>query len=56
VNGLALCINMGRRSDLLGQTFAALLQDAQFDSIIAINDCRYEETNQVLKNLVLMDA
>lgn len=56
MNGVTLCITMGRRPDLLHQTLSSLLQHAQFDSIIAINDFRDDETNQVFKRYAPMDA
>ena len=51
MNGVTLCITMGRRPDLLRQTLSALLEHAQFDAIIAINDFRDDETNQAFKEM-----
>jgi hypothetical protein len=46
-----LCLTIGRRPTLLRQTLESLLPRANFKKIIAINDFRDEETNDVFKNL-----
>lgn len=51
MNSVTLCITIGRRPNLLRQTLSALLTHAQFGNIIAINDFRDNETNQVFKEL-----
>ena len=46
-----LCLTIGRRPTLLRQTLESLLPRANFKKIIAINDFRDEETNDVFKEL-----
>lgn len=48
---ITLCLTIGRRPELLRQTLASLLPKASFKQIIAINDFRDEETNQVFREL-----
>lgn len=50
-SSIALCITIGRRPELLRQTLESLLGRAEFKQIIAINDFRDEETNEVFRNL-----
>ena len=46
-----LCLTIGRRPTLLRKTLESLLPRANFKKIIAINDFRDEETNDVFKEL-----
>ena len=46
-----LCLTIGRRPSLLRQTLISLLPRANFKNIIAINDFRDQETNDVFKEL-----
>lgn len=46
-----LCLTIGRRPSLLRQTLGSLLYRANFKQIIAINDFRDQETNDVFKEL-----
>jgi hypothetical protein len=46
-----LCLTIGRRPSLLRQTLESLLHRANFNQIIAINDFRDQETNDVFKEL-----
>lgn len=46
---LDLCLTIGRRPHLLRQTLQSLLLRANFNQIIAINDFRDQETNDVFK-------
>ncbi len=46
-----LCLTIGRRPSLLRQTLESLLFRANFKQIIAINDFRDQETNDVFKEL-----
>lgn len=48
---LTLCLTIGRRPELLRQTLQSLLDKVEFADIIAINDFRDEETNQVFREL-----
>jgi hypothetical protein len=48
---IALCLTIGRRPELLRQTLESLLPRAEFTQIIAINDFRDEETNEVFRKL-----
>lgn len=48
---LTLCLTIGRRPELLRQTLQSLLDKVEFTDIIAINDFRDEETNQVFREL-----
>lgn len=50
-SSIALCLTIGRRPELLRQTLESLLSRAKFKQIIAINDFRDEETNEVFRNL-----
>ena len=46
-----LCLTIGRRPSLLRQTLDSLLPRANFKKIIAMNDFRDQETNDVFKEL-----
>lgn len=46
-----LCLTIGRRPSLLRQTLGSLLHRKNFQKIIAINDFRDQETNDVFKEL-----
>jgi hypothetical protein len=46
-----LCLTIGRRPDLLRQTLNSLLHRENFKNIIAINDFRDKETNDVFNEL-----
>lgn len=48
---ITLCLTIGRRPDLLKQTLESLLPKGEFAQIIAINDFRDEETNEVFRSL-----
>ena len=48
-SSIALCLTIGRRPELLRQTLESLLSRAEFKQIIAINDFRDEETNDVFR-------
>lgn len=48
---VTLCITMGRRPELLAQTLTSLLERAEFQHVIAINDFRDEPTNAVFKKI-----
>jgi len=50
-NEIDLCLTIGRRPSLLRQTLESLLPRANFKQIIAINDFRDEETNDVFNEL-----
>ncbi len=50
-SSIALCLTIGRRPELLRQTLESLLSRAEFKQIIAINDFRDEETNEVFRTL-----
>ena len=50
-SSIALCLTIGRRPELLRETLESLLSRAKFKQIIAINDFRDEETNEVFRNL-----
>jgi hypothetical protein len=50
-NEITLCLTIGRRPILLRETLASLLHRAEFKQIIAINDFRDQETNDVFKEL-----
>ncbi len=50
-SSITLCLTIGRRPELLMQTLKSLLCRAEFKQIIAINDFRDEETNEVFRNL-----
>ncbi|MBM4189762.1 MAG: hypothetical protein FJ210_03460 [Betaproteobacteria bacterium] len=51
MNNVTLCLTMGRRPELLRQTLTGLFANAQFDSVIAINDFRDEQTNTVFQEM-----
>lgn len=51
MTAVTLCITMGRRPELLAQTLTSLLQHAEFQHVIAINDFRDEPTNTVFQEL-----
>jgi hypothetical protein len=51
MNSVTLCLTIGRRPNLLRQTLSALLNQTQFSNIIAINDFRDSDTNQVFKEI-----
>lgn len=48
---ITLCLTIGRRPELLRQTLESLFNQISFEHIIAINDFRDEETNQVFREL-----
>ena len=48
---ITLCLTIGRRPELLRQTLESLFSQISFEHIIAINDFRDEETNQVFREL-----
>ena len=48
---ITLCLTIGKRPKLLRQTLNSLLSKVEFKQIIAINDFRDEETNQVFKEM-----
>lgn len=50
-NEITLCLTIGRRPIILRETLASLLHRAEFKQIIAINDFRDQETNDVFKEL-----
>ena len=50
-DNITLCLTIGKRPELIRQTLNSLLSKAQFKQIIAINDFRDEETNQVFREL-----
>jgi hypothetical protein len=50
-NKISLCLTIGRRPNLLRETLNTLLHRANFNQIIAINDFRDKETNDVFKEL-----
>ena len=50
-NNVSLCLTIGRRPHLLRSTLNSLLHRENFKQIIAINDFRDQETNDVFKEL-----
>ena len=48
---ITLCLTIGRRPELLRQTLTSIFDRMECDHIIAINDFRDEETNQVFREL-----
>lgn len=51
INKITLCLTIGRRPILLRETLNSMLCRANFQQIIAINDFRDQETNDVFKEL-----
>lgn len=51
MNKISLCLTIGRRPTLLKETLNSLLYREDFQQIIAINDFRDQETNDVFKEL-----
>ena len=48
---ITLCLTIGKRPQELRRTLESILSQINFEHIIAINDFRDEETNQVFREL-----
>lgn len=48
---VTLCITMGRRPEVLQKTLATLFANTQFEYVVAINDFRDSDTNNVFQSI-----
>lgn len=51
ISTVTLCLTIGKRPDLLKRTLDSLVELCQFGHIIAINDFRDEDTNNMFRSL-----